>query len=124
MTPAHHLAAEWVAAFNSHDLNRILAHYRDDVQLTSPIYQNFSGRSATAEGRDELRRYFTYALDRFPNLRFTLLDVYVGAQSVALRYHTSIGDRTCVECMELDARGQVARVICHYQGDDATSPAG
>jgi len=27
-------AQEWIAAWNAHDLERILAHYADDVELT------------------------------------------------------------------------------------------
>lgn len=122
MSFAQHLATEWADAFNSHDLERILAHYRSDVRLTSPVYRAFSGGSATAEGLAELRRYFAFALVRFPDLRFTLLEAYPGAQSVAVRYHTSVGDRTCVEVMEFDADGRVGRVLCHYHGEAPALP--
>ena len=29
----HRFAAEWIAAWNSHDLERILAHYTDDFEM-------------------------------------------------------------------------------------------
>ena len=34
---ARTLATEWVAAWNSHDLERILAHYAHDVVFSSPL---------------------------------------------------------------------------------------
>jgi hypothetical protein len=29
---------DWLAAWNSHDLGRILAHFADDVTFTSPVF--------------------------------------------------------------------------------------
>jgi hypothetical protein len=34
---AERFAKEWVAAWNSHDLELILAHYEDDFEMSSPI---------------------------------------------------------------------------------------
>ena len=36
---AHELAHHWVEAWNDHDLERILAHYADDVVFSSPFIQ-------------------------------------------------------------------------------------
>ena len=33
---AEHFAAEWIAVWNSHDLEAILKHYADDVVFHSP----------------------------------------------------------------------------------------
>jgi len=30
-------AREWIAAWNAHDLERVLAHYSPDIQLSSPV---------------------------------------------------------------------------------------
>jgi ketosteroid isomerase-like protein len=39
MTPegAKAFAAEWVEAWNSHDLERIVGHFTDDVTFSSPL---------------------------------------------------------------------------------------
>jgi hypothetical protein len=34
---AHTFAAHWITAWNTHDLDGILAHYDDSVELTSPL---------------------------------------------------------------------------------------
>jgi ketosteroid isomerase-like protein len=33
---AAQFAEEWIAAWNSHDLDRILSHYADDFEMASP----------------------------------------------------------------------------------------
>ena len=37
------LANDWVAAWNAHDLDLILAHYEDSVELTSPVAAQLLG---------------------------------------------------------------------------------
>lgn len=94
-------AQDWIEEFNTHDVERILAHYAPEVELISPVYLRFSrGRSDTVRGHPALRDYFTRALQLYPDLRFTLLEVAAGALGVALRYHTNLGDRVAVECFE------------------------
>ena len=54
MTHAEALAfaGEWVAAWNAHDLGRILAHYADDFEMTSPYIATIAGEpSGTLRAR-------------------------------------------------------------------------
>ena len=37
------LAEHWVAAWNAHDLEQIMAHYDDAVELTSPVAAQLLG---------------------------------------------------------------------------------
>ena len=34
---ARRFAEEWIAAWNAHDLERILPHYSDDFEMHSPL---------------------------------------------------------------------------------------
>ena len=34
---AREFAVEWIAAWNAHDLDRILSHYADDFEMRSPL---------------------------------------------------------------------------------------
>ena len=36
---AQRFALEWIESWNSHDLERILSHYSDDVEVTSPLIE-------------------------------------------------------------------------------------
>jgi ketosteroid isomerase-like protein len=44
---AWNLANHWVAAWNAHDLDMILSHYDDAVELTSPVAAQVFGRWPT-----------------------------------------------------------------------------
>jgi ketosteroid isomerase-like protein len=37
------LASHWVAAWNAHDLDAIMSHYEDAVELTSPVAAQLLG---------------------------------------------------------------------------------
>ena len=40
---AQSFAAEWVAAWNAHDIDAVLAHYADDFTMTTPMIKNLLG---------------------------------------------------------------------------------
>ena len=54
---AERFAREWVAAWNSHDLERILEHYEDDFEMSSPIIVTLMGEpSGKLKGKTAGRR--------------------------------------------------------------------
>src|SRR4051812_41617266 len=55
---AHEFAQEWVEAWNSHDLERILTHYDEEVVLTSPVALKLLGGDGTVRRKAALRGYF------------------------------------------------------------------
>jgi SnoaL-like protein len=108
---------EWIEAWNAHDLERILAHYSEDVELISPFVVKLAGRSdATVRGKTALRDYFARGLEAFPTLRFDFIRLYPGLRSCVLEYHSINGLRTA-EMMEFDEHGTVRRVLAHYADD-------
>jgi ketosteroid isomerase-like protein len=107
-------ALEWIAAWNSRDLDRILQHYTDDVEITSPLAESFLGPGrVTVRGKDAVRSYWGPALARYPDLHFVLFRAYAGAHSVLLHYQ-SVQGLVAAECMELDHDGRIRRVHAHY----------
>ena len=115
---AARFAAEWIAAWNAHDLDRILAHYADDFTMSSPRIVEIAGEpSGTLHGKPAIRAYWQTALDRAPDLRFELLTTLVGADSVTLYYRSHRGGGTTVLAAEVfyfDAAGTVIRAAAHY----------
>ena len=64
---ASNFATEWVAAWNSHDLEAILVHYAPQVVFTSPVAARLTGEtSGTIQGKDALRSYFAKGLELIP----------------------------------------------------------
>jgi hypothetical protein len=107
-------AADWIAAWNDHDLDRILSHYAPNVVLVSPVVLKVTGDpSATVNGKDALRSYFQKGLALFPGLRFTLLETLQGFSSAVLYYENQRGTHTA-EFMEFDIEGKVIRVVANY----------
>ncbi len=108
------LAEHWVAAWNAHDLDSIMAHYEDAVELTSPVAARLLGAAdGKVVGKKNLRAYFQRGLAAYPELQFHLVDVLWGVDSVVLYYTNQSGNRTA-EFMELSADGKVARVVANY----------
>jgi hypothetical protein len=108
------LARHWVEAWNAHDLDAIMAHYAESVVLVSPVAVRLLGNpSGTVSGKDALRAYFALGLQAYPQLRFDLLDVMWGLDSVVLYYANQRGSKTA-EFMELDSTGKVCRVVANY----------
>lgn len=108
------LANDWAAAWNAHDLELILGHYEEAVELTSPVAAQLLGRAdGKVVGKANLRAYFQRGLDAYPELHFKLEDVLWGVSSVVLYYTNQKGTHTG-EFMELSANGKVARVVANY----------
>ncbi len=111
---ARKLANDWVAAWNAHDLDLIMTHYEDAIELTSPAAAQLLGTpDGRVVGKANLRAYFHRGLQAYPELRFQLEDVLWGINSVVLYYTNQKGTRTA-EFMELSERGKVARVVANY----------
>jgi ketosteroid isomerase-like protein len=111
---ARELANDWVAAWNAHDLDLIMTHYEDAIELTSPAAAQLLGTpDGRVVGKPNLRAYFQRGLEAYPELRFQLEDVLWGINSVVLYYTNQKGSRTA-EFMELSANGKVARVVANY----------
>jgi len=110
------LANHWVAAWNAHDLDSIMEHYEDAIELTSPVAARLLGSSdGKVIGKANLRAYFQRGLEAYPELDFRLEDVLWGVSSVVLYYTNQKGTRTA-EFMELSASGKVTRVVANYGG--------
>jgi hypothetical protein len=111
---ARRIAAENVAAWNSHDLERILAHYDDDCVLVSPVaIERLGDPAGEVRGKAALRRYFGLALAAYPNLHFELVDVLWGVSSVVL-YYKNQRDTLTAEVLEIAPNGRVKRVLANY----------
>ena len=108
------LANHWIAAWNAHDLDLIMTHYDDAIELTSPVAAHLLEKpDGKVVGREALRAYFQRGLQAYPELQFHLEDVLWGVNSVLLCYKNQKGRRTG-EFMELSATGKVIRVVANY----------
>ena len=111
---AWNLANHWVAAWNAHDLDSIMTHYDDAIELISPVAAQLLGTpDGKVAGQANLRAYFQRGLAAYPDLHFHLEDVLWGVNTIVLYYTNQQGRRTA-EVMELSPSGKVARVLANY----------
>jgi hypothetical protein len=111
---AQDLANHWVGAWNAHDLDAIMSHYDEAIELTSPAAAQLLGTpDGKVSGKQNLRAYFQRGLTAYPELHFHLENVLWGLNSIVLYYTNQKGTRTA-EFMELSADGKVNRVVANY----------
>jgi ketosteroid isomerase-like protein len=112
---AEAFAAEWIAAWNAHDLERILSHYADDFEMSSPfIVQRMGEASGRLRGKTAMRAYWGPALAG--ELHFTLEEVLVGVDALTILYRRQDGQRVA-ETIEFDAARHAVRAAAHYADD-------
>jgi hypothetical protein len=110
---AEKFAQEWVEAWNSHDIVKILSHYEDDFEMSSPAIARFTGASSgILQGKEAVGNYWSGALEKFPDLKFNLLHVLCGTNSVTLIYEGVLG--LSAEVFHFGSSGKVAKAFAHY----------
>ena len=110
---ADRFAADWIDSWNKHDLARILSHYTDDFEMSSPIIIKIAGEpSGTLKGKKAVGSYWAKALQLFPDLRFEQVATLVGVNSITLYYQGVRGPSAEVFHFNLD--GKVTKAYAHY----------
>lgn len=112
---ANQFAQDWVEAWNAHDLDRILSHYADDFEMTSPyIVAVMNNPSGVIQGKANVRDYWSKALARLPDLKFELLQVTFSLHSIAIYFENVTRDRRTIEWFLLNDDGVCCKSVAHY----------
>ncbi len=107
-------AHDWIVSWNSHDLDKIMKHYSDDVEVVSPMIKLALDTGAgSLKGKERVRRYWEAAFQKVPDLHFELIDAAQGVNSMAV-YYKSVMNKMAVEVMFLNEAGQVTQAVVHY----------
>ena len=111
---AQRFATEWIAAWNSRDLDRVLSRYANGFEMSSPYLIALVGEpSGTLTGKPAVEAYWRKALGLFPDLHFDLVSVLAGVNSITLFYKGARG-RLAAEVLHFDADQKVSRAFAHY----------
>jgi hypothetical protein len=105
----------WLQAWNDRDVEGILTHYTDDIELRSPMAAHLLGdTSGIVAGKLLLRDYITTVFKAFPDAsRLSLLGVCQGVRSVVVLFRFDGGEGA--ELMELTESAKVRRAIAHFR---------
>ncbi len=107
-------ALKWIKSWNSHDLEDILNHYSEDIEITTPMIKLAGGiNTETLKGKTAVAAYWKKALEKIPDLHFELLEITESVHSIAL-YYKSVMNKKSIEVMFFNEEGKVNKVIAHY----------
>ena len=105
-------AEAWEAAWNSHDLDRILAHYSDNIVFRSHKAMRLVG-TGELRGKAALRAYWARALEGQPDLSFVVVDVLHGHGMLVITYRNQ-RDVLAAETLRFGPDGLVIEAsACH-----------
>ncbi len=108
-------ADRWLAAWNAHDLDAVIACYADDVDFAAPTVATRWGRpDGRLTGTVELRRHFKRGLQLAAQLSFTEEALLTCPGGYALFYRRENGNRA-LDVVELDRDGRAGRVRAFYE---------
>ncbi len=111
---AEKFALDWIESWNSHDLDRILSHYSDQFEMSSPKIIQIAGElSGTLKGKRAVGSYWTKALELIPDLRFELVTTLIGVGSITLCYK-SAGGQLAAEVFYFGPDHKVFKAYAHY----------
>ena len=107
-------AREWIAAWNAHDLERVLSHYSPDIELSSPIAaERVPGSGGYVRGEAALRAYWEPALAANPDLHFELEAVLTAVDGCTILYRNH-RDQLVAESLYWNDAGLVTRAAVAY----------
>jgi len=114
---AHLFAQAWIRAFNAHDTDAILEHYADDIEFYSPFIKKLDfNKEGVIRNKSELKQYFEKGLAAYPELKFSLHNIFTGVGTVTV-YYTSVNGLLAAETFWLNDQGRATRVICQYSAE-------
>ncbi len=111
---ATQFAADWIAAWNAHDVDRVLSHFADDFEMSSPVIMRLVGEpSGKLCGKAAVGAYWRKALAVVPDLHFELVVVLTGVESITIYYKGTKG-RPAAEVFFFGADRKVVKAVAHY----------
>jgi len=109
-------AKDWIGAWNSHDLERIMSHYSPDVVFEAEtVRARWEKPDGKLLGIAELRKHFALGLELAPQLKFQLEQVLLAPSGYAILYRRENGNRV-IDCVTMNDAGQATKVIAYYAG--------
>jgi 3-hydroxy acid dehydrogenase / malonic semialdehyde reductase len=112
------LAERWLAAWNAHDVERIVSLYAADARHTSARVRAFGGETDTLDGRETIAAYFRRGLERYPRLRFSPVSVSSGPRTVVIEYRAQRVDAAehTVEILQTGPDGLITHSRVYHAG--------
>ncbi|WP_343558525.1 nuclear transport factor 2 family protein [Sphingobacterium sp.] len=107
-------ALDWIESWNSHNLENILNHYTDDIEIITPMIKMALGSgNGNLKGKTAVSEYWKKALDKLPDLHFELYEITAGVGCISLFYQ-SVMNKKAIETMFYNDEGKIYKMIACY----------
>ena len=111
------IALNWLEAFNTHDLERLLALYHTDAKHFSPKLKiRKPETNGLVTGKSALREWWKDAFDRLPTLQYQVTTLTANDERVFMEYVRKVSgeaDMLVAEVLEIKAGSIVASRVYH-----------
>lgn len=111
------IALKWFAAFNSHDLENLLALYDDEAVHYSPKLKIRKPETqGLVKGKDALRDWWKDAFKRLPDLHYVVTSLTANPERVFMEYIRQVPgeeDLLVAEVLEITAEKISASRVYH-----------
>jgi ketosteroid isomerase-like protein len=112
---AHSFTEQWIDAWNSHDLDKILSHYTDDFIMESPLaLKRLPETGGVVKGKEAVRAYWKMGLELIPDLFFEVYEVLVGVNGITIYYINHATGRKTAEVLFLNNEGKAYKGFAYY----------
>jgi hypothetical protein len=121
---ATHHVEKWVKGWTDHNLNSIMSSYAEELEFSSPKIRGFLGenKNNTISSKRELSTYFSAGLERFPNLKFKIMDFTVSDNKVILEYSANLDGKSIVNVIEkFEFENELVKKSGAYYGVEQTT---
>jgi hypothetical protein len=108
------IALDWIDAWNKRDIDRIMAHYTDDIVFYSlTVTKRWNIADGKINGKEKLRAHFLKGLELAPNLYFEFIDVLSGSDGITIIYKRENGVLVA-DVAVIDDDGKATLVKAYY----------
>ena len=111
---AKQFAREWVDYWNSADIDLIMSHYAEDIAMHSPLIRDLMGvPNGVIKGAEQLKAYFLRGLEKYPQGKFKLQQVFLGVNSITILFFGATGELVS-ETLFFNEEGKIDRMYAQY----------
>jgi ketosteroid isomerase-like protein len=108
------LVRDWLSAWNSRDIERLMNHYHENVELSSPtIVKRWNIATGKLSGKDALRKHFSKGFEDVNHMSFELLGVLNGINGIVLVYRRGAYSMAA-DVITLDENGKAITIDSYH----------
>ena len=106
----------WLESWNSHEIDLILRHYSEDVEVESPLaLQRFPESKGKIIGKENVKEYWVLGLKLNPKLEFEMIHILNGVNSISVYYLSKATNKKVIKTMVFNADLKVCKAIVCYE---------